>query len=128
MPEEAETEPGDMLELGPHRLLCGDATVAEDVERHLDGDPVIARGDSAAYRGRKFIARHRWAVGAAAVGVLSLAGGIVTTSWQAREASEQAALATVTIHFNAPQPGGPAKRPVTPFSWVRRLGIEKLFR
>ena len=42
--------------------------------------------------------------------------------------SEQAALATVTIHFNAPQPGGPAKRPVTPFSWVRRLGIEKLFR
>ena len=78
----------------PSRRYASAEQMAEDVERHLDGDPVIARGDSAAYRGRKFIARHRWAVGAAAVGVLSLAGGIVTTSWQAQEASEQAALAS----------------------------------
>ena len=29
--------PGDMWFLGPHRLLCGDATVATDVARVLDG-------------------------------------------------------------------------------------------
>lgn len=29
--------PGDMLEIGPHRLLCGDATKVEDVVRLVDG-------------------------------------------------------------------------------------------
>lgn len=36
-PAEAITRPGDLWLLGPHRLLCGDATVATDVERLLDG-------------------------------------------------------------------------------------------
>lgn len=37
LPEEATTEPGDLWVLGDHRLLCGDATSPEDVERLLDG-------------------------------------------------------------------------------------------
>jgi DNA modification methylase len=36
-PSEAVTRPGDLWRLGVHRLLCGDATVATDVERLLDG-------------------------------------------------------------------------------------------
>jgi DNA modification methylase len=36
-PTEAVTIPGDLWLLGAHRLLCGDATVATDVERLLDG-------------------------------------------------------------------------------------------
>jgi DNA modification methylase len=31
------TQPGDLWQLGDHRLLCGDATKAEDVGRLLDG-------------------------------------------------------------------------------------------
>jgi DNA modification methylase len=31
------TKPGDLWQLGDHRLLCGDATKAEDVARLLDG-------------------------------------------------------------------------------------------
>ena len=31
------TRPGDLWQLGPHRLLCGDATNAADVARLLDG-------------------------------------------------------------------------------------------
>jgi len=31
------SQPGDLWHLGPHRLLCGDATVAQDAERVLDG-------------------------------------------------------------------------------------------
>ena len=36
-PEEAITKPGNLWILGRHKLLCGDATVAEDVERLMDG-------------------------------------------------------------------------------------------
>ena len=36
-PDEPITQPGDLWLLGDHRLLCGDATNAEDVARLLDG-------------------------------------------------------------------------------------------
>jgi DNA modification methylase len=36
-PAEPTTQPGDLWLLGEHRLLCGDATSAEDVVRLLDG-------------------------------------------------------------------------------------------
>jgi DNA modification methylase len=36
-PAEPITRPGDLWLLGKHRLLCGDATAATDVERLLDG-------------------------------------------------------------------------------------------
>ena len=39
IPEEVEarTNPGDLWQLGDHRLLCGDSTKAEDVEKALGG-------------------------------------------------------------------------------------------
>jgi len=36
-PDEAITQPGDLWILGDHRLLCGDSSNAEDVDRLLDG-------------------------------------------------------------------------------------------
>jgi len=36
-PEDPVSRPGDLWLLGPHRLLCGDATSAADVARLLDG-------------------------------------------------------------------------------------------
>jgi len=36
-PEKPITKPGDLWILGRHRLLCGDATKKEDVERLMDG-------------------------------------------------------------------------------------------
>jgi len=39
-PDEPVTRPGDLWLLGDHRLLCGDAGKAEDVDRLLDGNPV----------------------------------------------------------------------------------------
>jgi hypothetical protein len=35
----AVTRPGDLWQLGPHRLLCGDARSKEDVARVCDGKP-----------------------------------------------------------------------------------------
>jgi DNA modification methylase len=36
-PDEAITQPGDLWILGNHRLLCGDSSNPEDVDRLLDG-------------------------------------------------------------------------------------------
>ena len=36
-PDEAITQPGDLWILGSHRLLCGDSSKTEDVDRLLDG-------------------------------------------------------------------------------------------
>jgi len=37
-PEEPITKPGDIWQLGRHRLMCGDATVITDVERLMNGN------------------------------------------------------------------------------------------
>src|SRR5207245_5937832 len=39
-PDEATTRPGDLWLLGDHRLLCGDSSKAEDVDRLLDGEAI----------------------------------------------------------------------------------------
>jgi len=59
----------------------------EDIERFLRGDVVLAQPDSVAYRTLKFARRH-W-VGIAAVSglLLTLAGGLAATSYEARVAS-----------------------------------------
>jgi serine/threonine protein kinase/tetratricopeptide (TPR) repeat protein len=67
--------------------------LAEDVRRHLEGLPVLARRGTVRYRAARFVRRHRVSVGAAALVVLSLVAGIIGTSWQAARASEQARIA-----------------------------------
>jgi tetratricopeptide (TPR) repeat protein len=52
---------------------------------------VSARGDSFAYIVSRFVRRHRLAVGAAALLVLTLLAGIAGTTWQAIEARRQRA-------------------------------------
>jgi len=39
-PDEAITKPGDLWILGEHRLLCGDSSKPEDLDRLLDGQPI----------------------------------------------------------------------------------------
>jgi DNA modification methylase len=39
-PDQATTQPGDLWILGEHRLLCGDSSKPEDVDRLLDGAPI----------------------------------------------------------------------------------------
>lgn len=42
LPKEPQTKPGDLYELGDHRLLCGDCTNPDDVQKLLDGrEPIL---------------------------------------------------------------------------------------
>ena len=62
---------------------------AEDIARYLSGDAVLAQGDSFTYRALKFSRRHRLAIAAAGILVLSLAGGLAATAYEARIAATQ---------------------------------------
>jgi tetratricopeptide (TPR) repeat protein len=66
---------------------------AADLRRWRDGLPVLAQPDTTRYRLRKFVARNRLALGAAALVFLSLVGGIAASLWQAREAERARDLA-----------------------------------
>jgi tetratricopeptide (TPR) repeat protein len=46
--------------------------LADDLQRYLDGEPVLARRPSITYRVRKKISKHRWLVATGAVALLAL--------------------------------------------------------
>lgn len=68
-------------------------SLCADLQRFLDGEPVHARPDSAAYRLRKFVGRHRVAVSSAAAGVTLLVAAAAVSLWQADAARQAAAQA-----------------------------------
>lgn len=77
----------------PQRRYGSVEQLSEDIRRHLEGLPVLARMDTFGYRAAKFVARHRAGVTAAALLVLTLAAGIVATGRQARVARLETAKA-----------------------------------
>ena len=60
--------------------------LSADIRRYLDGRPVSAQPDSAAYRTRKFIHRHATGVATALVLVVAIAIGVLMIVVQARRA------------------------------------------
>jgi eukaryotic-like serine/threonine-protein kinase len=58
--------------------------LSEDIRRHLEHLPVLARKSTVAYRCRKYVLRHKIGVAAAALVFLSLLTGIVLTMREAR--------------------------------------------
>lgn len=81
------------LKKEPHRRYSSVEQFSEDVRRHLESLPVLARPDTLSYRAAKFVNRNRVAVFAGLLIVLSLLGGIVATVWQARRGAANQAKA-----------------------------------
>lgn len=67
---------------------------SDDIQRYLEGLPVIARKDTFGYRAAKFIRRNKAVTAAGLLIPMTLVAGIVTTAWQAKRASDQARIAT----------------------------------
>jgi eukaryotic-like serine/threonine-protein kinase len=95
-PEIARRLSGDLdvivmkaLEKDPARRYGSVEQFAGDIRRHLEGVPILARPQTWRYRSGRFVRRHRAPVIAAALVLLSLAGGLIAASWQAHIARRE---------------------------------------
>ncbi|MEO7205992.1 MAG: protein kinase [Steroidobacteraceae bacterium] len=77
------------LERDRKRRYGTPSELAADLRHYLNHEAVEAGPASAAYRLRKFVRRHRVGIAAAGVLVLTLAGGLAATSYEAKIASGQ---------------------------------------
>lgn len=64
----------------PERRYASAQQMASDVQRHLDGMPVIARGDTVSYRTAKFVRRH-WLPVTAGISAAILILAFATTTY-----------------------------------------------
>ncbi|CAN5558492.1 hypothetical protein BH20VER3_BH20VER3_06670 [soil metagenome] len=73
----------------PARRYASVQQLAEDIRRHLERLPVLAHKDTLAYRGGKFVQRHKIGALAAILILLALLGGVIAFARQARIAAAQ---------------------------------------
>lgn len=66
------------------------AALADDLDRYLEGQPVLARGDAFSYRATKFVRRNRVATAAAAALAVTIIAAGASTVAQNREIQAQA--------------------------------------
>lgn len=63
--------------------------LARDVTRYLRGMPIEAREPTWSYRAARFVARHRYAVGAASLATVGLVAALGVAIWQAGKAEQR---------------------------------------
>jgi serine/threonine protein kinase len=81
----------------PHRRYVSAEQFSEDIARYLDGRPVIARSDTFGYRAAKFVRRNPAAVAASGLLALALIAGSFVSTYYARQAQQQRALAEAQV-------------------------------
>ena len=73
----------------PERRYSSVEQLSDDIRRYLEGLPVSARADTLRYSGGKFVRRHKVAVVAASLVVLSLLFGVLASTYEARLAQRR---------------------------------------
>ncbi len=77
----------------PERRYASAEQFSEDIRRHMEILPVVARKDTAGYRTSKFIVRHKVGVAAGTGVLLTLLAGLGITLREARIARQQTEIA-----------------------------------
>jgi serine/threonine-protein kinase len=80
----------------PRQRYLSTSAFADDLERWLEGRPVAARPPTRLYLATKFIARHRWGVGATALGSVALLTTAIVAVVSSVRANEQTRRVTVS--------------------------------
>ncbi len=83
----------------PERRYGSARELSEDLGRYLNGHPVTARPDGTVYRLRTFVRPRRVATVATTLALLSLVGGLIGTTMQARAAERERERATEVTTF-----------------------------
>ncbi len=78
------------LRKDPQRRYRTVDQLSEDIRRHLEGRPVVARKATLAYRVGKFIRRYKTSTALATIIMLTLVGGILATLRQTSLARQEA--------------------------------------
>jgi len=78
------------LEKEPGRRYRSAAALAEDVERYLSDQPILARPPSAAYQARKLVSRHRYLFGSIAAAFVVLVAFAAHTWVQSKRIAREA--------------------------------------
>jgi eukaryotic-like serine/threonine-protein kinase len=73
----------------PSRRYSSVAQFSEDIRRHLDDLPLVARKDTFTYRASKFIARNKVSAAAATLVFFAIITGLTASIWQARVAARE---------------------------------------
>ncbi|MCA9738192.1 MAG: serine/threonine protein kinase, partial [Gemmatimonadetes bacterium] len=73
----------------PYRRYTSAAALAEDLQRHLDGLPVLARPTTLGYRTGKFVRRHRLPVGIGSLLAVTLLASTTVARAQAHRIQEE---------------------------------------
>ena len=100
--------------------------LAQDLRRHVNQQPVLARPDRLGYRAGKFVSRYRFQVAAGVVAALALLAGAGVAVWQAQHARAQAARAeevkrfVLSIFKDADTAAAAAARQAPSICWNRR--------
>lgn len=87
------------LHKDPLRRYGSVAELRADLQRYQQKRPILARGDSAAYRVNRFVRRHWKGLVATGVVISSLAVGLGVAVWQAEEARQQRDRAQAMNNF-----------------------------
>jgi eukaryotic-like serine/threonine-protein kinase len=91
---EVDSIVGMAMRKDPERRYSSAEQLAADLDRHLGGKPVLASKDTWLYRTRKFIGRHKLAVAASTVAVITLAAFATITFIQAQRIAYERDIAT----------------------------------
>ena len=87
------------LEKNKERRYPSAASLADDLRRYLDDQPIVARPPSTGYQIKKFALRHKALVAGTAAVFLALSLGVVAATSQAIRARREAARATAMNAF-----------------------------
>ena len=123
------------LKKQPEQRYRGVIEFADDLRRHLHGEPVLARPVSRMYRLCKFVGRNGLAVGATAAVAATLVVAATVSLWQARVAQRQAQRALAVQEFmtdifrtNSINQADPLKARQTSAREVLDIGAQRIDR
>ena len=91
----------------PHRRYASVDDLSEDMRKHLEGLPITARPSTLAYRGTKFIRRHKELSLSALIFLVLLGGLAIVRRWEASKPGAGPQGEVVRRQLTARAPGDP---------------------